>query len=89
MQTVPSCRLFHLVPQRPNSVLFLAQYEVHNGPYLPFTFKLAENPSTGRCRVMVDIQASTRVSVVLVTKASGVINSKMGDAYARPGDSQA
>jgi hypothetical protein len=54
---VPSCRLFHLVLQRPNSVLFLAQaqHEVHNNPYLLFTLKLVENPATARYWVTVGI----------------------------------
>lgn len=71
MQTVPSCHFFHLVLQRPNSVLFLAQaqHEVHNDPYLLFTLKLVENPATARYWVTVGIQASTPVPAALVTEA--------------------
>ncbi|HEX8529580.1 MAG TPA: hypothetical protein VF646_06135 [Cytophagales bacterium] len=69
--------------------LAYARHEVNNDPYLLFTLKLSENPSTGRCQVRVVIQASTRIPAALVTQAAGVINGKLGNTYARPGDSQA
>jgi hypothetical protein len=69
--------------------LAYAQHAVNNDPYLLFTLKLIENPSTGRCQVRVGIQASTRVPSALVSQAGGVINSKLTGTYAKPADSQA
>jgi hypothetical protein len=69
--------------------LAYASNEAQNDPYLLFTLKLIENPATGRCRVAVSIQASTRVPAALVTQATGVINGKLGNAYVKPADGQA